>query len=57
MTKEDDMLDIQALADSLVAAGSPYAYIILDCIEVLKLGGANESERYSQSAAKVGCGM
>lgn len=51
MTKEDDMLDIQALADSLVAAGSPYAYIILDCLEVLKLSGTNESERYSQSAA------
>lgn len=51
MTKEDDISDIQSLADSLVATGSPFAYMILDCVDTIKAGVNNESERYIQSAA------
>jgi hypothetical protein len=51
MTKEDDISDIQSLADSLVATGSPFAYMILDCVDTIKAGVDNENKRYCRSVA------
>jgi hypothetical protein len=54
MCKEKDIADTQQLADALIAAGSPYAYIILDCIDVMKGGDVDEVPGFSATTEDDG---